>query len=155
MKNQSTLEFVVLLAGIVAVAIFVSVYFYGGASNLNTNLVNLTKSQFNVFSMNLYSSANGNYIYGSYYQTGNYTYSGATLEISVNSISYSVPIITTYYKSTMGNYLFYFNSTTAPQSLISSLENSNVPYVFEFIKFKYDNHNYMFIANQTEQSKAN
>ena len=155
MKYQSTLEFVMLLAGIVLVAIIITLYFYSGASSTTSKLVNLTDSQFDIFNINLYSSTSGNYIYGSYYQTGTYTYNSAMLEIGINSISYTVPISTTSYLSTTGTHVFNFKSTSISANAINELGNGNVKYIFEFIKFNYGGKNYIFVANQTELSKAN
>ena len=128
-RGQSTLEFLVLLIGVVLIAIIISLYFYKGASSLNNSLVNLTNSQFNIFGINLYSSISGNYIYGYYYQTGNHTYNNATLGIIIKNDSYFIPISTTYRISTVGNYVFYFKSYNTPSNAIIALNGGNTEYM--------------------------
>lgn len=155
MKTQSTIEFLVLLGGVVFLVIAITLYFYNQTTSLNKNLTNLTNSQFNIFNLNLYASKNGNYLYGSYYQTGNYTYNKATLGVEFNGISYLIPLSTTYYKSTIGSYIFDFQSTNAPLNVVNTISNENVNYIFEFMKFNSNNGNYIFVSNQTEESKAN
>lgn len=155
MKSQTTIEFVAILAGTILVATIIMIYLYGGTSKATDTLVNLTSSQFNIFSFNLYVSTSGNYIYGTYYQTGSYQYNNATFGIKINQTSYSVPIYSTNHLSTIGSYIFNFKSENAPTNLIEKLGVGNVQYTLEYIKFKYGNENYMFIANQTALSKTN
>ncbi len=151
-REQSTIEFLILISGIILIAILIGLFLYSGSSKINESLINLTRSQFEIFNFNLYISSNT--IYGTYYQNGNLTYSKATIYIEIDNQSYTIPVSTTYHNSTTGYMLFNFNSSTIPASLSSNM-TGGTPFIFEFIKFNSGGKNYIFVANQQEIVKQN
>ncbi len=154
-KNQSTIEMLILISGIVLVVLFIGMYIYNGSYKLNENIINLTKDQFNIFGFDFYYSTTGNYIYGSYYQTGSYTYGNAIIGIYANNTSYEIPVSTSHYVSTTGALIYNFNSSVVPQKLSSYLENGDVLYVLKYIQFESNGQNFIFVANQSGISKLN
>jgi hypothetical protein len=153
MKEQSTIEFLILIAGSALIAIVIGLYIYSSTNKINTGLINLTTTQFEIFNLNVYTTSS-NTISGSYYQNGYFVYNKAIIAIKISNQSYFIPVSTTYYNSTSGYLLFNFNSSKLSTALLNNLV-PGTPFTFEYIEFNSNGKNYIFVSNQEEFLKQN
>lgn len=150
-RLQSTLEFSIIAAIIVAVVLIVFFSLYSKSISSTNYIKNLTTEQFNIYNFNIYFSNYSDELYGNYYQSGNLYYSSANFDIIINGKSYLVSTTVTQRNSTLNSiYSSIASSSLSGTSLGNILiGNKTLSATIVYIRFSEGGTNYLSLINQS------
>jgi len=146
MKSQSTLEYVVLLTGIIAAVLLFFNFVYKNFNNTINNEKNITVNNMNIYSFDLYLSQTSNILKGSFYQNGGNEYKNGKIKLKISNSVYSIPISFFYYNSTLAKYGVDFESNTLSPNVLNSIYIGE-PYTLIAVNFQNLSNNYIYYTN--------
>ena len=142
MKGQSSIEFMLLLGGIIVAIVFIMAILYSKIGYLNTTLLN-ESSQYQIISSSFNINNTGS-IYGQLQFSKYINLSTITITFKSNNALFSVPFNSVGKNTTYGYILYLTENST--DSYSSYLYNT---YSIKYMKYSNGNKNYFISTNYT------